>query len=163
MGVISSVAKFRPQMRLRDRAALRIILLLILWVSVQLFQYGENISRTAGGQQNLISGSLKDASPAERFDYLCGFWEPVRIRNSSSHKYFFGASGDPFLVHLFKRNEQANRASVGYSIERISFPRPFEFMRQTGLGLWGCTFLRVEGELALPLICDDLLSGSSLL
>ena len=37
------------------------------------------------------------------------------------------------------------------------------FIRQTGLGLWKRSFLRIEGELALPLICDDLLSGSSLL
>jgi hypothetical protein len=37
------------------------------------------------------------------------------------------------------------------------------FIRQTGLGLWRRSFLRVEGELALPLICDDLLAGSSLL
>jgi hypothetical protein len=37
------------------------------------------------------------------------------------------------------------------------------FMRQTGLGLWRRSLLRVEGELALPLICDDLLAGSSLL
>jgi hypothetical protein len=37
------------------------------------------------------------------------------------------------------------------------------FMRQTGLGLWRRSLLRVEVELVLPLICDDLLAGSSLL
>ena len=40
---------------------------------------------------------------------------------------------------------------------------PPGFMRQTGLGLWRRGFLRVEGELALPLIGNDLLAGSSLL
>jgi hypothetical protein len=37
------------------------------------------------------------------------------------------------------------------------------FIRQTGLGLWRRSLLRVEGELALPLICDNLLTWSSLL
>jgi hypothetical protein len=37
------------------------------------------------------------------------------------------------------------------------------FMRQTGLGLWRRALLRVEGELALPSICDNLFAGPSLL
>jgi hypothetical protein len=37
------------------------------------------------------------------------------------------------------------------------------FIRQTGLGLWKRTFLSVEAEFALPLICNDLLAGCSLL
>ena len=45
---------------------------------------------------------------------------------------------------------------------RLGFIRQ-EFIRQTRLGLWMRSFLRVEGELALPLICDDRLAGSSLL
>ena len=32
------------------------------------------------------------------------------------------------------------------------------FIRQTGLGLFRRSFLRIEGELALPLICNNLLA-----
>jgi hypothetical protein len=37
------------------------------------------------------------------------------------------------------------------------------FIRQTGLGLWTRIFHRGEGELALPLICNDLLATQTLM
>ena len=61
----------------------------------------------------------------------------------------------PAIVHL---------GGVGLR-ERRGYPSDVSdgFIRQTGLGRWRRSLLRVEGELALPLICDDLLAGSSLL
>jgi hypothetical protein len=69
----------------------------------------------------------------------------------------------PVFKHLRRvDNSQVSLLRPGSSCPyRSSLQRAF--IRQTGLGLWRRSLLRVEGELALPLICDDLLAGSSLL
>jgi hypothetical protein len=45
---------------------------------------------------------------------------------------------------------------------RSSVYASLRFIRQTGLGLFKRSFLRIEGELALPFVCNNLLVGSSL-
>jgi hypothetical protein len=48
-------------------------------------------------------------------------------------------------------------------VKNLFVRRDWEFIRQTGLGLFRRSFLRIEGELAFPLIWNNLLAGSSLL